>query len=289
MADYKESSITGKTWQRCSMVSIHNPYKALPIIYLQEEEVTEADGKFIAVPVQGLQFPFDPSRVIPLRNPLTGEPLGSTMTFQQMYIGLWSLYIDAAIRRDLSVSAAAEASANAELQSATAMKDALTISKSDAEAQLASLTESLASFVAEHATAQADVVTKTGIVEAAADSVAAATLAKETAETNLAADPENQTLIDQVIADTEALDAALAAKNTADINLASAQALVSSLEAKSSSDTQRKAQVEADAIRYTAELADATTKLALKVTAAEVATATATAVKAAAKANGVDK
>lgn len=47
MADYKETEVTGKSWQRASRVLIENPYGGIPMITFQEEEATEIGNKTV--------------------------------------------------------------------------------------------------------------------------------------------------------------------------------------------------------------------------------------------------
>ena len=52
MANYKESNVTGVTWQRCHRIDIRNPYEEPKFAVFLEEEVTElANGKIVKTPV----------------------------------------------------------------------------------------------------------------------------------------------------------------------------------------------------------------------------------------------
>ena len=100
MPDYKETSVNGNQWQRCSAVSIQNQYGQEPIIYLQEEQITNVNGELFHKPIGGLSIRFDPASTIDLLDPATGESLGTTMTQGQIHLALWSLYMQAAHARD---------------------------------------------------------------------------------------------------------------------------------------------------------------------------------------------
>lgn len=100
MADYKETNVSGKSWQRCHTVVIYNPYDQTASIALREEQVTEAGGERFFKPMGEIKFPFDPNASIALKNPITGEDLGQSMTQQQIYVALWSLYMAKAAARD---------------------------------------------------------------------------------------------------------------------------------------------------------------------------------------------
>jgi hypothetical protein len=102
MANYKESNVTGVTWQRCHRIDIRNPYEEPKFAVFLEEEVTElANGKIVKTPVGQILGEFtEPSTVVNLINPETGDPLNSSVTYQDIYVILHSLYIKLATERD---------------------------------------------------------------------------------------------------------------------------------------------------------------------------------------------
>lgn len=101
MADYKESEVSGKQWQRCRAIEIDNPYGAMPVVRFFEELRTQVGGQGVAVPVGGITQNFDdPAKTFPLRNPMTGELVGATATYGEVYGLLWSLYMALAEERD---------------------------------------------------------------------------------------------------------------------------------------------------------------------------------------------
>lgn len=102
MANYKESDVTGVTWQRCHRIDIRNPYEEPKFAVFLEEEVTElANGKIVKTPVGQILGEFtEPSTVVNLINPETGDPLNSSVTYQDIYVILHSLYIKLATERD---------------------------------------------------------------------------------------------------------------------------------------------------------------------------------------------
>lgn len=111
MADYKESTVSGTQWQRCWGVYIQNLYGTTPHVTLREEQVTVVSGATFQKDVGQIDFPFDPAATITLLNPETGEPFGATMTMGEMYVALWSLYMERAAARDAAAEAALAASA----------------------------------------------------------------------------------------------------------------------------------------------------------------------------------
>ncbi len=100
MADYKYKQETATEWQRCAAVVILNPHQGVASIRMDEEKIiANADG-FYSKSVGSFQFTFPPDEVIQLRNPANGELTGDTMTCSDMYVALYSLYIQKALARD---------------------------------------------------------------------------------------------------------------------------------------------------------------------------------------------
>jgi hypothetical protein len=115
MPDYNETTLTGAAWQRCHEVSIANTRNTLPVIQFYEERVIVLDdGAEIRQPLGALTVPFDPARLIPLRDPLTGEATGDEMTYGQAYAVLYSAYLEAALARDADLPPPADLSTDNE-------------------------------------------------------------------------------------------------------------------------------------------------------------------------------
>jgi len=101
MPDYKESQISGTSWQRCRAIRINNPYGAMPSIAFDEERRFAIGDRTIGETTGGIIKDFDnPAQTFPLFNPATGEPTGQTMTYGEVYAVLWSLYMGLAAERD---------------------------------------------------------------------------------------------------------------------------------------------------------------------------------------------
>lgn len=100
MPDYQETQVTGTKWQRCNQVVLDNPYNGQRSIEMREETVATLDGSVFSQTVQGMKFNFDPSDLIQLRDPATGVLTGSTMSMMDMYVAVWSLYLQKAAERD---------------------------------------------------------------------------------------------------------------------------------------------------------------------------------------------
>lgn len=101
MPDYKETSVAGRSWQRCHQVVIENSRSAPPTLRFDEESIVALGGGEVRTPAGVLTIDFDPSREIPLRDPQTGEPTGAVMTYAEAYAVLYSAYLDAALERDV--------------------------------------------------------------------------------------------------------------------------------------------------------------------------------------------
>lgn len=100
MADYKYKQEQATEWQRCAAVVIMNPHQGIADIRMDEEKIITIGDSFYSKPAGSLQFTFPPDEVINLRNPATGELVGATMTCGDIYLALYSLYIQKALARD---------------------------------------------------------------------------------------------------------------------------------------------------------------------------------------------
>lgn len=100
MPNYNESSISGTAYTRCNQVVINNPKGGVPSMAFLEERFIELGADSVARPTGSIQASFRADGVFPLINPGTGEPTGDTMTHQQVYAVLYSLYISEALARD---------------------------------------------------------------------------------------------------------------------------------------------------------------------------------------------
>ena len=101
MSDYKESQVSGSEYTRCNQVVISNPLASTPQVQFYEERVTSIGGRSLFTPDGHIRVAFDADKVIPLVNPETLEPIhGQSTTMGQMYLALFSAYIQAALERD---------------------------------------------------------------------------------------------------------------------------------------------------------------------------------------------
>ena len=104
MSDYKETNVVGKAWSRCFQVVIDNVRGRPPAAQFFEERVLLLDeGQEIRQGQGPLAVAYDPARLIPIRDPQTGEPTGATATYAEAYALLYSAYIEAALARDAAL------------------------------------------------------------------------------------------------------------------------------------------------------------------------------------------
>jgi hypothetical protein len=102
MPNYQETSAPGTLWKRCHRVVIENPMEGGQMARLFEEEVVNIGGKTVKSDCGMVQKAFDPAEPIMLRDPATGELTGAYVTQMHLYEVLYSLYMQAAIQRDLN-------------------------------------------------------------------------------------------------------------------------------------------------------------------------------------------
>ena len=100
MPEYNETDVTGSAYQRCYQVVIDNPLSGVPTIRFDEERVVVATGAPSRTPLGPLAVAFDPAATIPLIDPQTGEPTGESITHRELYVALYSGYIEQAAARD---------------------------------------------------------------------------------------------------------------------------------------------------------------------------------------------
>ncbi|CAB4136579.1 hypothetical protein UFOVP306_32 [uncultured Caudovirales phage] len=104
MANYNETSVAGNIWTRCSSVHIVNNYGATPQIIFGEQQLIELNNLPSMVTSGGTSCSasFDASANIAMLDPATGNATGQTVTQQELYNILYSLYIATAKARDAS-------------------------------------------------------------------------------------------------------------------------------------------------------------------------------------------
>ncbi len=67
-----------------------------------EDRIILSDGTTIGTPAGSVTRQFvDPEETLPVLNPLTGKPIGKTVTHGEIYAILWSLFIESATKKDV--------------------------------------------------------------------------------------------------------------------------------------------------------------------------------------------
>lgn len=100
MADYKESGLDGIQWQRCKTAVINNPLNKEKSIYFEEERVISIGGQELKQPVGGCGVKFLINGSFPILDTSTNQPTGVLMTHNELYVALYSLYMQTALERD---------------------------------------------------------------------------------------------------------------------------------------------------------------------------------------------
>ena len=100
MPNYKETPVAGTQYQRSHQVRIDNPLGGIPSVHFAEQQIVALETGRYDQTVPGMDFNFDPTLVIPLLNPNDDSPLGSSVTGQDVYVIIYSLYKMKAAQRD---------------------------------------------------------------------------------------------------------------------------------------------------------------------------------------------
>lgn len=98
--NYNETNVSGQSWNRCFKIEFTNPYNGQQECKLFEEEIISVGGKNVSSLTRILAPQIEMSSVINLINPMTCEPIGASITHQDLYIALFSLYINTAKAKD---------------------------------------------------------------------------------------------------------------------------------------------------------------------------------------------
>jgi hypothetical protein len=99
MPNYKQTTVSGESWQRCYSVTMRNPLEGAKQVVFAEETVVDVGGQQTRFPATGCFQAFDADGEFPLLDPVTGLQVG-TATHAQVYALLYSLYMDTAAKRD---------------------------------------------------------------------------------------------------------------------------------------------------------------------------------------------
>lgn len=104
MPNYKQSTLPCSSYMRANSVAALNPLGGLRLIQFHEETVlTLPDGTTSTSPAgecSKILTAENAATPFPLRDPQTGDPTGTTMTYADVYQALMSLYYHVAEARD---------------------------------------------------------------------------------------------------------------------------------------------------------------------------------------------
>lgn len=98
--NYRESDGPGTAWRRSHRVILENPIEGVRSATFLEQDVARVGDKLIAADAGSCRSVFDPSALVMLKDPETGENTGAYVTQAYVYQLMYSLYMDAAERRD---------------------------------------------------------------------------------------------------------------------------------------------------------------------------------------------
>lgn len=89
-----QQPVSGDSFTRCSQVVVDNRMGAAPTVTFHQERVIGIDGGASAKsPLPPLVMAFDPTAVIPIIDPETGEETGQEMTQAEIYAAVYSAYL----------------------------------------------------------------------------------------------------------------------------------------------------------------------------------------------------
>lgn len=92
MAVLTEIQAVGKKWIRANKIQINNALDQKPTITWSIEKAIEIDNEIITTPVTEITIEFNQDEKIPIRNPLTGELTGQTITKGEIYAMIYSTF-----------------------------------------------------------------------------------------------------------------------------------------------------------------------------------------------------
>jgi hypothetical protein len=99
--NYKESTVSGQSWQRAKVIQIWNEYGQTPRVDFIEETLVSLGDTKITQPAGTLSKTVaNVDETIQIINPETGADTGATMTIAQIYAAIFSYYLKLAQERD---------------------------------------------------------------------------------------------------------------------------------------------------------------------------------------------
>ena len=108
MSNYKETSAEGTTYTRARTVVLNNNLNYKGIEFVEEKVTSLENGEVIQRGAGSVNEVFNADTIdteFPLLNPETGEPVGSSIKYGEVYAIMFSLYMSLAVKRDVRVAA----------------------------------------------------------------------------------------------------------------------------------------------------------------------------------------
>lgn len=103
--NYKEKSVNGIEWQRCNAITILNSYNTVPLVRFEEETVIQMSESYLTKPViEPIMVEYNPTKTFEVLNLSDNTPTGVTMSYEDVYKILYSLYIQVALERDAAAN-----------------------------------------------------------------------------------------------------------------------------------------------------------------------------------------
>jgi len=109
MANYQQTDVIGTSWVRCEGITIRNPYQQAAEIFFIEERLTTAGSNVIHEQAGSCSSVYAPDGIIELRDPATGIPTGESITHDELYVIMYSAYMQSALKRDADAALLAAA------------------------------------------------------------------------------------------------------------------------------------------------------------------------------------
>lgn len=103
MSDYKESAIVGKSYVRANRVDINNGLDAKTITFHEVTVANLSNGETRQEPFDSVSESFTAENAnteFSLINPVDGTDTKVKMTYQDLYVAIYSLYFKLALERD---------------------------------------------------------------------------------------------------------------------------------------------------------------------------------------------
>ena len=89
---FQETQVIGQKYTRFDRINVDNSLDRTPMIHISSEDIMIVDGDTkLQVGRNDYSIPFDADAIIPLRNPVTDELTGASMTHAEIYAILYSV------------------------------------------------------------------------------------------------------------------------------------------------------------------------------------------------------